>query len=190
MPIKICKNLHRPKNLHEYIRGVRDKYQVWLCLWLCFKFCPFEAPISHSHPCPILPPFPPHGIGYDLHPIIHSRRVNKRKYFQINCSLEALISSYFHRFNSMAACNSIVCALFWILQRKKWYFQTGEISPIFQNISCREGCPYVQFWSLRSGKCWTSEGCKNMKASKKLQKYEKWAKSCKSKKSEQKVAKV
>ena len=49
----------------------------------------------------------------------HSRRVNQRKYFKINCSLETLISSYFHRFNSMAVvCNSIVYALFWILQRK------------------------------------------------------------------------
>ena len=58
----------------------------------------------------------------------YSRRVNQRKYFQINCSLEVLISSYFHRFNSMAVCTSIVCALFWILKRKKLYFSNRRNS--------------------------------------------------------------
>ena len=78
---------------------------------------------------PILPPFLPYGIGYDLHAMIHSRRVNQRKYFQINCSLEALISSYFHHFNSMAVCNWVVCALFWNSQRKNWYFSNRRNIP-------------------------------------------------------------
>ena len=71
----------------------------------------------------------PFFIGLDMIYLRwYSRRVIQRKYFQINCSLEALISYYFHRFNSMAVCTSIVCALFWTLQWKKLYFSNRRNS--------------------------------------------------------------
>ena len=90
----------------------------------------------------------------------HSRRVNQRKYFQINCSLEALISSYFHRSNSMAVCTSIVCALFWILQWKKLYFSNrrNSLHPpkhlLQRRVSLCAICNLVIAEPLKAAKVW------------------------------------